>query len=1318
MRSIGPRLTVCFALIVFGRMALDAQTTVRFSAVPGEYAENVELTITSPEVVEYRFEGSDRFVEYTRPLELTALAGESRLYTIFVRTAGHESSVSYRISRIPPSTPIFEPPPGRYRDPVEVRFIVPEQQSVFYSLEETTARFLEWDGTPITIGEFDQQRPPTTGAASREHTIRAYSRDPAGRVTSTTNATYVIEPDLQSPSEPAADTGPPRKTDRPVFDSDLPAPRVSLDLRTPAGPAYFSVDPPNGSTAVFVVLNNETEVEPDAGSPEIRGEHAVRVPWGMRRDFMLVFRTRTDDGVLSSDTERISFSLDRVPPARPEFAVGEPDFSVSIEEVTGTVFFRVEADYPDVPGTTAGFVRYEQPFHLAPFIDEVPIRYAVAAYSRGKNGLIGPIAKTEFSATLPISYRVADDSRDDLSPPIPIGIDNGATYPGAVTVRVASTADTVVRYAISDNDHPDPFGPDGALYRTPVTLAGKNDAITEYKLRFAAVNTAGEIALSEIYTIAIDRRVPGPVAVLAFDTKTEKPVVATANPVRLEMIADLGEIFYEIEHDRVAPPPDRNSPRYDGPFKLDVTAGATATTFSIRAVAITPSGTWGRITDPVRVVIDRRVPPDPPAPVVEHDSTGARGLISWPTHPDFGLDYRFLGPESPSDTFSAYEAPVSWEIPPGRDEVTVEYALSSPLGAIGRPVQTTIRKLSTAPAPVLSGVEPGAVSNTRVTVVAESDTGVVRFELARDGRPNRVTEYSRQLPDQLELDVEPGERAKFTLAARTFVEGRRPSETTTLEFAINKAPPPPPEILGVVHGGHYQEARDVSLAPSDEDAFFSVITHTGTPTDDDFAPYEGPITLHPVDGDIVRYRVDAFARDAAGNTSRRATTTVQFDANVVYVAPDGRDTAEGTSDSPFQTIAAGIAAAETYGQRTVYLASGTYRVSSPIEIAGRISIIGSRARNNWDRNGTQSLIVADHDSSAFKILTDGVELTDLSISSTNSPALEIVNDAGVAVTRGRFTAHSTVVANDGGVLRVDGARIESSGIDHGAALTVSNGTVSFTGGEILARGQNARALLATNSESLFWSSSIVVSGSDEYVTAISVFGGHFEAGGVLILASAQLGSTAIRSDGATVFLEASRVHASATGDFAYGVSQNGGTTRLDNSILTATGGTDCVGVLVRGGGTFEATNVVLGTTGDETLSYGVWLRSGGAVRVRNSILLGDGTAIAHEGATREIAVVGTYFGGWDSVYAVESGSFGRVDSVRGTEALDARDDIDAFLNLDGPRDVLDAAFNPLVEFLSTSGVPAEARSFAEISGPRPPAGARVDEIPSLPNPRN
>lgn len=1318
MRSIGPRLTVCLALIVFGTMALDAQTTVRLSPVPGEYSENVELTITSPELIEYRFEGSDRFVEYTRPLELTALAGESRLYTILVRSAGHESSVLYRISRTPPSIPVFDPPPGLYRDPVEVRFIVPEHQSVFYSLEETRTRFLEWDGIPITIGELDQRRPTTNGAASREYTIRAYSRDTAGRVTSTTNATYVIVPSLQFSSEPASDPSPPGVTGRPVFDSDLPAPHVSLDLRTPAGPAYLSVDPPDGGTAVFTVANGETEIEPDVGSPEIRGEHAVRVPWGMRRDFLLVFRTRTDDGVLSSETERVSFTLDREPPARPKITVGEPDFAVSIEEVTGTVFFRVEADYPDVPGTTAGFVRYEQTIDLSPFIGEVPIRYAVAAYSRGENGLIGPIATTEFSATPPISYRVADDSREDLSPPIPIGIDDGATYPGAVTVRVASTADTVVRYAIAEKVHPDPFGPDGALYRGPVTLSGKDDAITEYKLRFAAVNTAGEIALSEIYTIAIDRRVPGPVAVLAFDTKTKKPVVATANPVRLEMIADLGEIFYEIEHDRVAPPPDRNSPRYDGPFTLDVPPDATVTTYSVRAVAVTPSGTWGKITDPVRVVIDRRVPPKPPNPVVEHDATGARGLISWPTHADFALEYRFLGPDSPSEAFTAYEAPVLWEIPPGGDEVTVEYALSSPFGAIGPPVQTTIRTLPTASAPVLTGVEPGAVLNTNVTVFAESDTGVVRFELARDGRPNRVTEYSAELPEQLELDVEPGDRAKFTLAARTFSDGKRPSETTTLEFAINKAPPAAPEILGVVDGGHYQEARDISLASSDDAAFISIVTHAETPTDDDFSPYDGPVTLHPVDGSFVRYRVDAFARDAAGNTSRRATTIVQFDANVVYVAPDGHDTADGTSDSPLQSIAAGIAAAEMHGRRTVFLASGTYRMTSPIEVKSRVSIIGGRSRENWGENDERSLLVADHAQAAIRILTDGVELTDVSVTSANSPALEIVRDAGVAITRGRLAAPRTVVVNHGGLFRADGVRIESAGFGSGAAVEVSSGSVSFTGGEIIARGNNARALLAADAESSFTSSSIVADATGEYATAVAILGGHFEGETVSILASAVLGATAIRSDGATFFLQTSRVHATSPGDFAYVVSQNGGITRLENTAATATGGTDRVGALVRGGGTFEATNVVLGTSVDETLSYGLWIRSGGAVRVRNSILLGDGTAIAHEGSTLDIEIVGTYFGGWDSVYSVERGPFGRVDSARGAEALDAREDVDAFLNLDGPRDVLDAEFNPLVDFLSSSGVPTGARSPAEISGPRPRAGVRAGSIPSLPDPRD
>lgn len=137
--------------------------------------------------VEYRFAGSDDpgWVDLAGPVNLGALPGEERTYTIYARHPDYPEELgpfTYVIDRRTPAAPSIQPVPGTYTEPIALDFS--GQEGLMVLAPEATT-FAPWDGEPAILD-------PGPGNRA-EYAFSAYARDAAGNASETHEYRYVVD---------------------------------------------------------------------------------------------------------------------------------------------------------------------------------------------------------------------------------------------------------------------------------------------------------------------------------------------------------------------------------------------------------------------------------------------------------------------------------------------------------------------------------------------------------------------------------------------------------------------------------------------------------------------------------------------------------------------------------------------------------------------------------------------------------------------------------------------------------------------------------------------------------------------------------------------------------------------------------------------------------------------------------------------------------------------------------------------------------------------------------------------------------------------
>ena len=169
------------------------------SETPGTYPKDLvlEMQAMGGERLSYSFGESAQFAPFTFPVELTALDGEEREYTLHVREengagSGDVFSYTYIIDKRPPAAPVLDTAPGLYEHGISVKF-ENSKDTIMYSLNGSA--FSPWQGNVITLNA-------GSGFISR-YVIASYAKDNTGNVSDVSvNGYYIKNIEKSAASEP------------------------------------------------------------------------------------------------------------------------------------------------------------------------------------------------------------------------------------------------------------------------------------------------------------------------------------------------------------------------------------------------------------------------------------------------------------------------------------------------------------------------------------------------------------------------------------------------------------------------------------------------------------------------------------------------------------------------------------------------------------------------------------------------------------------------------------------------------------------------------------------------------------------------------------------------------------------------------------------------------------------------------------------------------------------------------------------------------------------------------------------------------------
>ncbi len=850
----------------------------------------------------------------------------------------------------------------------------------------------------------------------REFRLRIGSADEAGNITELPGLRTVVL-DREPPSAPVLDPPPgPGSYDRPLrvlCDSpDRIFAEITRDGSTPPDPTPRSP-----------LLDRALEV---AGRAE---EHV---------EIRLKLRLLDEAGNLSEVFGPFSYSIDLRRPVLPPLAGPENGGSTNGREanlVPGPAPFRVaftateDGSEPADPVPSSPLLGPDVKFTGVPG-QEKTIRLKLLPISAGRS-LQGDV----------VSWRFTIDLKAPRNPEIS-GCEAGARYNRPVVI-VAQAGDPQDRLFVSSSDDPrslpDPVAR-GVPYREPIVFDVPDGKEQPVFLRVAALDTAGNRSADDRYAaFVLDRRPPEPPEV---QVAPDQPLARDRLSVLLR--AAEGRIRYEMTADGGEPPvPSADSPPYQSPLLLTGRPGEEVT-YRIIARVLDDLGNASSPTPVTVLRVDRRPPSAPPEPRVEALEEVVRWLVSWTLPPGHRLYYRQDAGSRAGEAFSLYAGALSLapmetaaaaagrsaEGPPAG---LLEFYLEDEAGNRGDTRRFHLPPLRPRlAAPRVEGARDGGVYRNGVDLRAAAPQGVVHYELTSDGTlPAEVAATSPVMPSTLPLDAAGGQTLEFRLRFRAFgpEASSRPSAETRFRCTVDRTPPAPPMIEGVVPGTRYAGPQAFRLLAEEGEVFYTLAADPGPEVADGAAPpgstagvpaparYGGEIRLDAPQGQVRGFRISAFSVDAAGNRSRAAPVwLVAVDRQGLHVSPSGDDRHDGSRVNPLLTLARAVSRAREDGRSVIRLAEGSYALPEGIRLGGELRIEGGFLADSWERprfEGRSVLEPSEHfpaDAPLLAVEAGRIRLAGLELRSSGRSAMTLleVQDGAVEV------EGSKLVLNDAG----------------------------------------------------------------------------------------------------------------------------------------------------------------------------------------------------------------------------------------------------------------------------------------------------------------
>ena len=911
-------------------------------------------------------------IPFDRPLQIGAPPGSLAYTVLRLRSRASDGTWGpgfryfYAVDRRPAPAPTIGLIGGTIATPrTRVRIDDAPYTKIYYTIDGSSPS----TSSPLYSTPFTPALPPESAGTV---TIRARAVAPNGTESKTVSVEFPYM----------------TKTPQP--------PNVALEKPSASVPdtgRLVLVEVPAGSTAVYErTLDGSTPAAPTVNSPGATPEMLLSVPRGTNVLFSLTFATVDATGAISAPTKPLAVRIDALPPAEPTLTFSDGRLTIKGE---GTLRYTVTDNGapPPTPGT--GALLYKGPMPLSGSAG-ARVVYRVAAVSIDSDGLRstvsrgGPYVVDDRSPAVPVYWGVApggiyNDARtlhvetppgeevhytlstdgrspddpsgdspvfganmqfsvpegasksyvvklreavagrlgpvatipftiDRIPPPVPtiegVGASQVSNHPVTIDPPKAAVGESLYISISTVGDPGDPLGDTGRPFETPILLTATAGQELTYHIRLAARDRAGNSAEgSTVYLVTIDRRLP------ASPTITATPSGGTAaGEVSVTIAGGSTETYhYEMTDDGSDPPvPTAQSRRYTSPIELKALNGR-ATLYTLLATAEDAAGNLSATPSVYRVLVT----PAAAAPA---------------STPPGGASSGAAGNTSTGAPASAASGAASGS--------------SAATGASG-PISP--------PTELLRGAKNGGLYNAAVTLTSAASEGVVRYELdSNGGAPATVTRFSPELPQGLVLEPAFGGTRHYTIRAALFSSSGSSAllKSELISFTIDRTPPPPPHISGIVDNARYQQAETFSLHAASGTIYYSLdkltpFVSSGSLSSTKSTEYTKPVTIGKGEASA-RYRIHAYTLDAAGNRSLKTSEwTVYFDRGVVYVSPAGSDSNDGTSLEPIKTLGRALELAENRQRGTIFLAAGSYALNRSYRVTTGISILGDFDPKDW-----------------------------------------------------------------------------------------------------------------------------------------------------------------------------------------------------------------------------------------------------------------------------------------------------------------------------------------------------------------------------------
>lgn len=949
--------------------------------------------------------------------------------------------------------------------------------------------------------------------------------------------------------------------------------------------------------------------------------------------------------------------------------------------------------------------------------EELPVRLKLLPRFRGA---------TVTGRLREVAFRVDRRAPDT---PVVSGIEPGGAYASArlLEIRPADADDEVVVEVTETAADREPTVT-RFLYSEPLPLHGAPGRETLYEIRLTARDAAGnETTVPEPIRVLIDRSPPDATAPrISGVADTSMFGMLSNGPVRLEPPAD-GSIRFEMTDDGSAPAPvGRESDRLVEAATLSGREGGEVL-YRVSYRSEDAAGNLSEEAGTLAFVVDRRAPPAPSEPSVRVSEDGRSARLAWPQSPGVRTGYRLLdGGSAEEGAFRRADESVDISFPRDSSSVTVEAVRVDAAGNRSETASFEVNGFTVSAAPVLAGVEPGAVYGSTVVLENRSEDATVRYEVAAgDEEPDPPTRFSEVLPPRLPFDVSPGETLRYTVRARAFGGDARPSEEVRLSFTVDRTAPPPPQLADARSGDFYTGSRAVELtAPEGEIRYRLALVDEEA---GEFRSYRSSVRLEALPGELAHYRLEAFTVDAAGNRSGAPRVwDLYIDQEIVYVSADAPQEADGSRRAPFSELSRAVEFALARDRRTIFVSTGTYELSEPLRITGDLTVQGGLEAETWRRadEGTSEIRLEGAGGGAALFEVEGSSLTlerlelfarealvlraldarvfmqGLTLRAEGGPALLSASESdiegrnlelaagglsgeaavrlrgggtsfeSVTVEAGGDAGDFAVVGSDGADVRLAGTTLRTGEGRRTSAVRANGGSVRIFDSEVHAgpAADASEVVRARNAEVLIRDSVLVSSRDAGIGTVVSTDGGTLTLQGSSLEVAGRRGASGVFARGTRVSISRNAFRAGEADQFLHVMSMRDVTGTVDTNLVIGGRSRELIVGRLVGSDTAWYNNTIRGGAGSRfTQAFNI----DGASRTRlvNNVLFhaaeGTGTAVyaGEDGSGLEIAA--NAFSGWDMVYR-ESSDGRRWSPPGGDDASGARTagDLNARAGLD------------------------------------------------------